>query len=157
MTPFLAGASRWLFMLHAVLGFTSVGAATHLATYSIGLWRGVEPWRWRTRLFGLLVPLIVLAQYSLGLLIYPAYRVTVRLAWLDKKAPLAAALFDVKEHAAALALPLLAGAALLARLPAAKSTRAVGAWLAIAGALLVWSVALLGLYVASYRPLGGIP
>ncbi len=155
--PFLQDAARFTLILHAVVGMAAVGAATHLATYSIGLWRGKEPWRWHVRLFGLIVPILFLSQFAIGLLLYPVYRVTVRVPYLDVKAPLVSALFDIKEHCAALAVPLLIVASLLARRPAAKDVRRIGALLAVVGAALVWLVALLGLYVTSYRAVGAAP
>ncbi len=44
-----------------------------------------------------------LTVFGLGLLIYPVFRVDVRAALLDKTFPQATALFEIKEHLAALA------------------------------------------------------
>ena len=157
MTPvFLQGEAPGWLLFHAVAGFAAVGAVTHLATYTIGLARGREPWRWRTRLFGLVVPCCFALAFALGLALYPLWRVQVRALVLDLKAPVIGSLFELKEHLAALALPLVVGAAVLARKPAAREVRWMAASLAVLGAVLVWTVALLGLYVTAARAVGGL-
>ena len=156
MTPFLHASARAFLLVHAVVGFAAVGAATHLATYSVGIARGREPWRGRARLFGLLVPALFLAAFVVGLMLYPAWRIDVRAAVLDARSPATSAAFELKEHLAALTLPFLGGAAALALWPRTRETRWMAATLAVAAATLIWTVALVGLYVAAVRAVGGL-
>src|SRR5438128_1212200 len=67
------------------------------------------------RRFSWIAPAVVVPQFALGLLLYPTYRVRVRLPDLDKNAPHVAQLFDFKEHLAAVGLALILASALLAR------------------------------------------
>jgi hypothetical protein len=149
---FLAHQARALLVVHAVLGATTVGVLTHLAVFAFTARRGGDASRRALSRVGALVPLVVLPQLALGLAIYPAYKVGVRLAWLDAHAPWAAMLFELKEHAAALVLPLALAAGFLARRPAGPGPATFP--LALAAAALAWGVALAGFYVTSVRGLG---
>ncbi len=152
--------ARPLLLLHATLGFTAVGATTHLAVYS---WLATRGRRHSAALrrFGWIAPAAVVSQVLLGLVLYPTYRVRVRALHLDHESPLVAQLFDFKEHLAALAVALVLGAALVARLRpdesagqhGAQVTKATAA-LSITAAALVWTVALIGLWVTAVHPVG---
>ena len=74
----------------------------------------------------------------------------------DRHAPVLSALFDFKEHLAALSLALVLGAALAGRAAAreAQPPRWPLAALSCAGAGLLWIAALLGLYVTARHPVG---
>ena len=155
----LESLARPLLLLHATLGFTAVGATTHLAVYS---WLAARGQR-RTaalRRFAWLAPLAVVSQVLVGLVLYPTYRVRVRALHLDREAPVVVQLFDFKEHLAALAVVLVLGAALVARLrpdesmPGSGQVAKATAALSITAAALVWTVALIGLYVTAVRPVG---
>ena len=153
----LERAARPLLLLHAVLGFAAVFSATHLAVYALLALggRGLSG----LRRFSWIAPAAVAPQFALGLLLYPAYRVHVRAAHLDRTAPFVAQLFDFKEHLALLGLVLVIGAALLARLGFRNAGDAAGlrpalAALSSSGAVLLWAVALLGLYVTARHPVG---
>lgn len=149
----LEGAARPLLIAHAVLGFTAVGAATHLAVYAVLALRGRA--LAGLRRFSWIAPAAVLPQFALGLLLYPVYRVRVRLPDLDRNAPHVAQLFDFKEHLAAVGLALVVAAALLARAGRpADGFRAALAALSVSGAALIWAVAILGLYVTARHPVG---
>jgi hypothetical protein len=152
--------ARPLLLLHATLGFTAVGTTTHHAVYS---WLAACGQRRTAALqrFGWLAPLAVLSQVLLGLVLYPTYRVRVRALHFDHENPVVAQLFDFKEHLAALSVALVVGAALVARLRPDDAAGAQGgqvakatAALSITGAALVWTVALIGLYVTAVRPVG---
>ena len=165
--------ARPLLLVHAVVGFTAVGTATHFAAYAvIGALRGSAAAQLRR--FSALAPAALAAQALLGFALYPTYRVRVRLGDLDRTAPAVAQLFDLKEHLAALALALVAAAAVAARAggraragagtsapgalaaisaPAGLRTWAVAA-LSASGAALVWAAAIIGLYVTARRPVG---
>jgi hypothetical protein len=149
--------ARPLLLLHATLGFTAVGATTHHAVYSLLAARGRRHSA-ALRRFGWIAPAAVVSQVLLGLVLYPTYRVRVRALHLDHEAPVVAQLFDFKEHLAALSVALVLGVALVARLrpeeadggQVAKATAA----LSVTGAALVWTVALIGLWVTAVHPVG---
>jgi hypothetical protein len=159
---FLEAFARPLLLLHAVAGFTTVGATTHHAVYA---WLAVGGPRRSAQLrrFGWIAPAALLSQILLGLVLYPTYRVRVRAAHLDRELPLVVQLFDFKEHLAALAVVLVLGAAFAGRRlgapPAVADvasrplTQATAA-LSVTGAALVWVTALIGLYVTSVHPVG---
>ncbi|GAC1345158.1 MAG: hypothetical protein NVSMB23_20920 [Myxococcales bacterium] len=160
--------ARPLLIAHAVVGFTALGAATHLAAYAaLAVRRGREiP---QLRRFTGLAPAALAAQLILGLALYPTYRVRVRLADLERTAPGVVQLFDFKEHVAALALALVLAAAAAARAASAAAApgdgspttgapllpaRLAAAALAAGGAGLTWAAALIGLYVTALHPVG---
>jgi len=162
VTVLLEGAARPLLIAHAVLGLAAVGASTHLAAYAVLAARGRHVRALRR--FTVIAPAVVVPQFILGLLLYPAYRVHVRLADFDRTAPILSQLFDFKEHLAAIALAVVCAASVAGRLATPKaaatdeamvaSARWSVAALATAGAALIWTVALLGLYVTARHPVG---
>jgi hypothetical protein len=156
MTVVFEQSARALLVVHAVLGFTAVFTATHHAASSLlaALGRDV---RRQLRRFGWMAPASVAAQAIFGLALYPVYRVRVRFADLQQNAPIVVQLFDLKEHFAALALALVAAASFAGRALQAGAPRSQArsvAALSLAGAALVWSAALIGLYVTARHPVG---
>ena len=155
----LEGLGRPLLLVHAVTGMAATFATTHHAVYAWLSARGPRR-AGPLRRFGWIAPLLVSLQILLGLLLYPNYRVRVRAAHLDHEAPFVVQLFDFKEHLAALALVLVVGAALAGRQPPVADPAESGkvAWataaLSITAAALVWTAALIGLYVTSVHPVG---
>ena len=150
------GSARALLIAHAIFGFAAVFAATHHAVSSLLAARG-KPVGGQLRRFGWMAPVAFAAQALFGLALYPTYRVRVRFADLERTAPLAVELFELKEHLAALGLALVtaacfAGRALPPRAPAAEA-RPVAA-LSICGAILVWAAAVIGLYITARHPVG---
>jgi cytochrome bd-type quinol oxidase subunit 2 len=143
-------SDRALLVLHAVLGFAALFAATHHASHAVLAARGRPQTRALLR-FSWIAPATVLAQAICGLAIYPAYRVRVRAADFDLHAPALAGLFDFKEHLAALALPLVVGAALAGRRE--ENARWPLAALSCTGAAFLWAAAVIGLYVTARHPL----
>ncbi len=137
---------RAVLLLHAILGFTAVFAATHHAAHAVLAARGTPQVRALTR-FGWIAPAAVIAQAIAGLVLYPAYRLQVRAADFDRHAPVVAQLFDFKEHLSALALALVVAAALAGRNDARP--RWPLAALSCTGAAFLWTAAILGLYVTA--------
>lgn len=136
-----------LLISHAILGFTAVFAATHHAAHAV--LAALERAQARAlRRFGWIAPAAIVAQALTGLAIYPAYRVTVRAADLERNAPIAVQLFDFKEHLAALALALVIGAALAGRKPEDGPQWPIAA-LSCTGAAFLWTAAVIGLYVTA--------
>lgn len=101
-----------LVVCHALLAVVACGSAGHLGVLSVSRLRGqvLGP----NRLLGHAKVLLgsLLACFVVGLLAYPHYRYHVRGLQLDRDAPWASNLFDLKENLAALTLPL--GLALVA-------------------------------------------
>src|SRR4051812_6052687 len=83
---FLAEHARALLVVHAVLGAAVVGALTHQAVFSWTTWRGSESGKKALRRIALVTPWVLVPQLALGLALYPAYKVGVRLAYLDQAA-----------------------------------------------------------------------
>ena len=103
---FLESAARPLLVLHALVAAAALGASTHLAVTSVGLLRGRAQLGRVARIHSQVIGLTFVAAFALGLLVYPTYRYYVRGLYLDRYAPWASNLFDIKENLAALALPL---------------------------------------------------
>ena len=85
-----------------------IALAVHLLLAGIAGLRG-RPFQHTARRFSVLALVALAITFLTGVLIYPAFRVNVRAAWMDANAPLLTGLFEIKENWAALAL-LLAGA-----------------------------------------------
>lgn len=151
--------ARPLLLAHAVIGLTVVGAATHFAAYAVSAARRAAS-SVQLRRFAVITPAALVAQLLLGSALYPNYRVRVRLADLQASAPTVVRLFDFKEHLAALAFALVLAAAAAARIrdtsaldrKGARALRWSIASLTLAAAVLIWTVALIGLYVTARHP-----
>ncbi|MEE2779980.1 MAG: hypothetical protein VYE15_05635 [Myxococcota bacterium] len=97
-----------LTVFHAIAGGVLTGAAIHngvLAYRSLRGRSGVAP-RLR-RLYPRVIGVTWILVMTLGLLIYPSFRVDVRGGFLDVGAPWAVWLFELKEHGVGLGLMLL--------------------------------------------------
>lgn len=152
---------RALLILHGICGCALTGAATHEWLWSLRYLRGRFERVRQERLFLKVSFSLFAITYALGLILYPSYKVQVRLAHLDVAAPWVGRLFDIKEHAMALVLASLCAQLLLAsRLHPAQHRRPalVGSYVALASwnAALIWLAAIVGLYTVSYRSLGGL-
>lgn len=93
-----------LLFLHLLGAITALASAVHMALRLRRARRG-QPGHYRSvRLHAS----VLFAAYSttifLALFIYPTFRVRVRYEFLDAQIPLATAIFEIKEHAAALTL-----------------------------------------------------
>lgn len=157
--------ARALLAVHGVLGVLSVLAITRDAVVSVLAALGREPGASYAPLgadgqpagavrqvlrFGWLAPASIVAQFAVGLALYPAYRVRVRALDFDRNAPVYSQLFDLKEHLAALSLALVVAAAVASRGAAdRKDARWPLAAVAATAALLVWTVAILGVCVTA--------
>ncbi|HUJ25186.1 MAG TPA: hypothetical protein VLW85_04155, partial [Myxococcales bacterium] len=128
-----------ILLAHAVLGFFAVAAGTAQAALAL-----IDRPR---RDLGWLAAAVVCAQLALGLLLYPAYRLQVRAADLERSAPALVQLFDFKEHMAALSLALIAGAALAGREEQKARWPLASLW--CTGAAFLWLAAVVGVVVTS--------
>jgi hypothetical protein len=102
-----------LLVLHGVSAMLLLGAASHQA---LSVWwpapRPATRW-WRSlravrpERYTQAIAVLFVATALLGAFCYPPFRAQVRTTYLDAQAPWATGLFEIKEHAAALALALL--------------------------------------------------
>lgn len=74
---------RLLVILHAVIGAALVAAATHLALWSRKLARGQHGRLKATRWFAGLSLALYLLSFALGNLVYPTYKIRVRVEYFD--------------------------------------------------------------------------
>ena len=111
---FLAKWGPLLLVLHALCAAALGGAVTHQGVVAVLALRG-RPRPRLMRVYGLVGLCLYVATALLGALVYPRYRILVRALYLDRHAPWAANLFDLKENLATLGVPLAIGAFLLSR------------------------------------------
>ena len=119
----------FLLILHGVCAVLLLGAVTHQA-YAVwspaahrngGWWnslRTVHPERYVRAVVALFV-----VTFLLGAVIYAPFAAYARPQMLDAHAPLAMGLFQIKEHAAALALAMLPAYAVAWREPSSRGAR----------------------------------
>ena len=146
---FLAGFARLLVVVHAAAAIVLVGATTHHALVALGYLRGVVKLR-LGRIYAATIAVTWMVTFGLGLLAYPTFRYTARALYLDRYEPWASNLFDIKEHAAALGIPLAFGAFALSRVLEPKTDRSITrAYAAIAALLaaIVWFDVIAGLLI----------
>jgi hypothetical protein len=146
---FLAGLARLLVVVHAAAAIVLVGATTHHALVALGYLRGVFKVR-LGRIYAATIAVTWMITFGLGLLAYPTFRYTVRALYLDRYEPWASDLFDMKEHAAALGIPLALGAFALSRVLEPKTDRSITRLYAAIATLLaaiVWFDVIAGLLI----------
>lgn len=105
MPLFLEPWAKELLLAHAIVAVILLGSAGHLGWESAaylarGRGRNVKLHTIHART----TPILFAIQFSLGLLVYPTYRVRVRHDVFDVRMPWASNLFDTKEMAAAFGL-----------------------------------------------------
>ncbi len=138
--------ARPLVVAHAAVAIVLAGATGHLAWLSVLQLRGREVAAARLGRHLKVIGACLLLVLAFGLLAYPHYRVQIRGLVLDRDFPWASNLFDLKEHAAAIAAPLWVAAwgAQGSALPAKTS-----AWLSLVLSVLLTFTLLAGLIVTS--------
>ena len=119
---FLQPYAQLLLLLHAASAIVLIGSTTHHFLIALGYVRG----RFKLRL-GRIYAAVVVAAYSvtflMGSLAYPTYRYFVRALYLDRYAPWASNLFDIKENLASLGLFLSLGTFVVSRVMDPKEDR----------------------------------
>jgi hypothetical protein len=151
-------AAKLLMVVHGLCAVALLGSVTHtglLAAYHLA----GRPIRPKLRQSHAKITLwTYVATFTLGLILYPRFRLDVRAAYLDEHVPLATGFFELKEHLVAVGLMLAIahfvmapGVDVRARSSEAKLFHALG--IALMG--IVWIAALTGLVVVAIRPLGG--
>ena len=149
---------KLLMVLHATAAVVLIGSTTHNGIIAFLHLRG-RPYRPKLqRTYVRIMGWAYLTTFSLGLLNYPAFRLTVRRDYLDEQVPLAAAFFEVKEHWLGIGLLLLACYWPMSRTmdvrrrsPDATLYHLIGMTMVA----IVWLAMFTGLIVAAIRPVGG--
>lgn len=101
--------ARPLLLIHALAGFAALAISIHVLWFA---WRGAgrnAAWRVRARRYARITWPMYVAALMTGILIYPAYGVTVRKAWLEANRPDMVGWFEIKEHWTTLGLLLAWG------------------------------------------------
>ena len=112
---FLENLYQPLLLAHLLATFVLVGAMTHDLLIVIGYVRG-RFGKQKLEWFYVRVSLWAYAVvYSIGALIYPAYRIYIRRDYFDPQLPWATGLFEVKEHWGAVGLAMFFAYYLLRR------------------------------------------
>jgi len=163
---FLEGIARLLLIVHAISAGVLVASSTHHVVWCRGYLRGNFDRARGERRFALIAGCAFVITFVLGNLLYPTYKVRVRVEYFDTAAmvarglPQVARLFDIKEHLMALGCAASVGLLLLSRRahpkdhPGALSLY-LGLSLFACGS--AWFGLLVGLFTASHRAVGGGP
>lgn len=103
----------WLLIVHALVGVALLGAITHQAV-SLLYRRPAHGARFlaryagvNTRGFTTAVISLYVAQVTLGAVIYPSYRLNVRIPFEEMSLGWAIGIFELKEHFAGIGLGML--------------------------------------------------
>ncbi len=90
---------RPLLIVHAIAGFAAVAVSLHLFIVArCGLRRSSPRRRRLAATYSRWLLIFVSLCLISGALIYPAFRVGVRAAWMDSQKPVLTGLFEIKEH-----------------------------------------------------------
>jgi hypothetical protein len=148
----LASSAKLLVLAHAAAAVVLVGATTHHFLIALGYLRGRAKLR-LGRTYAAVVACAYGATFLAGALAYPTYRYHVRALYLDRYAPWASNLFDIKENFAAIGLPLAAGIFVLSRAldPDDRDVTVAYAVMAFALAAIVWFDVVSGLLITMER------
>ncbi len=148
-----------LLILHGLFAVALLGAITHQAVASVSpvdsAGAGVvrRYWAVNSRLFVNVVVVAYIATFILGSVIYPAYRLDVRIVFAEMQLGWAIGLFEVKEHWAALGLALLPLYSRLWKRESLTSHRVARCTATVVLAVIVWSNFLVGHLLNNYRGL----
>jgi hypothetical protein len=91
--------ARPLLIVHALAGFSVLAIAIHLLVAVIRSRRGQAlRFRRRAAMYSRILWPLVLGAVLTGAVVYPAFRVGVRAAYLDQNRPALTGLFEIKEY-----------------------------------------------------------
>ena len=149
-----------LLILHGLAGVALLGAVTHQC---VGLFRRhratVDSFTERYRAvqprgFSTAIVFLVLVSIALGAIIYPTYRVDVRIPFEEMSLGWAIGLFEMKEHAGGIALGLLPLYAVLWRGEFTDTHRLDRTAITLVLALIVWWDFIVGHVLNNIRGFG---
>ncbi|MFN7972369.1 MAG: hypothetical protein U0166_08480 [Acidobacteriota bacterium] len=98
--------TRALLLVHLGAAVLLLGASGHAAIASVQIARGRADKQRLARTYATIVAVVYPIVLGLGALLYPSFGLGVRGPYFDVAAPWASRLFEIKEHVAALTLPL---------------------------------------------------
>ncbi len=137
-SPAFESIAPLLVLVHGLAAIVTSGSVGHLGVLGASRLRGHDVPSARLGLHARLALAGFALSFVLGLLAYPHYRYAVRGLVLDRDAPWASNLFDVKENVAAFTLPLLVVVTALERKGEAPRWSAIFAVVgALAGAFVI--------------------
>ncbi|HJZ86529.1 MAG TPA: hypothetical protein VKN99_15215 [Polyangia bacterium] len=160
MSTFAQEWARPLLVVHALSAAVLVASATHHLIWCRGYLRGRFGRVAQERLFAAVAALAYAVTFSLGLLLYPTYKLHVRAEYLDRAdvgLSWVARLFDVKEMWMLVGVAIAGGLFYLSRRAHPRDQPRVAPLylgLSVLLCLSVWGAALMGLTVVSYRGVG---
>ena len=151
--------SIWLLLFHGLLAIALIGTVTHQGVASVralnhapegfvGHYAAVNP--------GMFVNAVIVtyvATFILGSVIYPAYRLDVRIALAEMQLGWGIGLFELKEHWAALGLGLLPLYNHLWKHPSPDTQGRGRATVTLILAVIVWFNLLVGHVLNNFRGL----
>lgn len=105
---FLEGFVKPLLVLHALLAIVLLGSVGHLGYESLWYLLGRARNVWLGTLHARVGFVLYAANFALGVIVYPVFRVRVRHDYFDAHQPWATNLFDTKEMFAAFGLAAFA-------------------------------------------------
>jgi hypothetical protein len=159
-STFLEPWVRPLLVLHAVSAAVLVGGATHHVLWCRSYLQGRFVRVAQERLFAKVLAVAYATTFTLGLVLYPTYKVRVRAEYFDRPEvglTFVSRLFDIKEMWMLLGVAVAAALAYLSRRAhpkdhpeGARIYVGLSAFLCVS----VWTAALMGLVVVSYRAVG---
>jgi hypothetical protein len=161
IAPFAATWARPLLVVHALVAAVLVASATHQFVFCRGYLRGRFARADRERALAVVAAIAYAVNFLLGLVLYPSYKVMVRVEYLDRpEVGLAwvARLFDIKEMWMLAGVAVAGGLVYLSRRSHPREEpRGTPLYLTLSAILCVsvWAAALMGLVVASYRTASG--
>lgn len=147
-------AGKLLLFLHLAGAFALAGSLTHnLVIGTTYFWRPANRFK-LLRLYAKISAISYTVVFIIGSVIYPNFRVHVRAAWFDTQLPFASALFEIKEHWAAVGLLLAWWYVAACRSLDEKSDK-VHRLSVVAGGyvfyLIVWYLIICGYYLTTLR------
>ena len=148
-STFLASSARLVVVLHAAAAIVLIGSTTHHTLIAIATLRD-RPRPQLMRIYAAVAAIAYGITFILGALAYPTYRYHVRGLYLDRHAPWASNLFDIKENFASIGLPLVIGALVLSRImdPVEDRPMRLGYAVMVLGtAIIVWFNVFAGLFI----------
>ncbi|MCG3173515.1 MAG: hypothetical protein GMKNLPBB_01712 [Myxococcota bacterium] len=148
---------RLLMLLHALVSLFTLFASTRAAGASLIAFRKSALTR-NERRFVYASLALSAASALTGFIVYPPYKLDVRMVVFEPNHRWLVSLFEIKEHFGVLMLGASAGSALLVRGQADEELQPLRRWL-LAGlclwtASMAWFAVLSGLAITSYRSVG---
>lgn len=140
-----------MLLLHLALAATLAGASGHAAVSAAQVASGRTDKRRLYRTYCAIIAVLYPATLLLGALLYPSFGLHVRAPYLDAQLPWATGLFEIKEHVAALALPLVAAQFAVSRKHAVPKPHALRVVLAFTLFAVVLLSGIVGALLVSHR------